>query len=187
MCPNDRRRAELEVDSDFPAKRDDICLFWRTFRFRRCRQKKKCVEDASHTAQLAFDRRCVSGDLFVPTRFGNLGDAHSQQLEIEHGDIEGSLQIVRSVGTAQKIRAREFLEPWLHDVVRSPLSVLRCPLSDSMSISGSGNGERATENRSHSPMDVDHGDRFFQATLDDRELRIMRRQVRKLTFEPSSL
>src|SRR5712691_8622243 len=69
------------------------------FVLRRCGQKKECIEDSRHAAQLDLDGRRVGADLVVG-RLHELRQPHLEQLEIEDGNVERCFEVVRRVGGA---------------------------------------------------------------------------------------
>ena len=119
-----------------------------------------------------------------------LGDAHAQQFEIEHGHIQRRLEIVRRVAAATKVRPARSGRARIPSSGRRPrpgsvaIAVPSSPGAVVAPCSPLPANKRPAIKRlsdcSVLPPDPDHRDRLFEPRFDDRELRIVRGEVLQL-------
>src|SRR5258708_23405961 len=105
--------------SRFGDERAKVDVLWLALFLWRRRKDEEGVEDMRHATQLLFDRPGVRVDLFIFTA-GKLRDAHAQELEVEHSDIQRRLEIMRGIAAAAKVCRRKTVEP---GVPKSPPSL----------------------------------------------------------------
>jgi hypothetical protein len=96
------------------AKINDLRL---PFFSRWSRQNEKGVKNLPHPSEFRLDGPGVVRDLFVFRVVPDLGDTHPEQFEIEHRDVERSLQVVGSVAAPPEVRRRKSFEPGFHGVL----------------------------------------------------------------------